>query len=74
MKISLFSISLLMFASLFRMLLQSIVYSVFIMFVIFLHWDVVTSFTTSVSEWSPYTFISVLASNHAIKLVNTGTS
>ena len=26
-----------------------------------------------VSEWSPYTCIIVLASNHAIKLVNTGT-
>ena len=56
------------------MLLQSIVYSVFIMLVIFWHRDALTSFTTPVSEWSPYTFINVLASNHAIKLVNTGTS
>ena len=73
-KISLFSISLLMFASHFLMLLQFIVYSVFIALVVFPHRDVFTSFTTPVSERSPYTFINVQASNHAIKLVNTGTS
>ena len=33
-----------------------------------------SSFTTPISVWSPYTFINVLASNHAIKLVNTSTS
>ena len=49
-KISLFSISLLIFASLFRMLLQSIVYSIFIMFVVFPHWDALRSFTTPISE------------------------
>ena len=69
-----FSISLLMFASPFWMLLQSIVYSIFITFVVFPQWDARTSFATPVSEWSPYTFINMLASNYAIKLLNTGTS
>ena len=73
-KISLFSISLLIFAFPFRMLLQLIVYSIFIAFVIFPHQDALMSFTTPISEWSPYTFIKVLASNHTIKLINTGTS
>ena len=59
-----------MCASSFWMLMQSIVYSVFIMFVVFPQ-DALTHF---VSEWSPCTFINVLASNHVIKLVNTGTS
>ena len=49
-EISLFSISLLMFASPFRMLLLSIIYSVFITFVVFSHRDALTSFTTPVSE------------------------
>ena len=52
------------------MLIQSIVYSVFITFVVFPQ-DALTRF---VSEWSPCTFINVLASNHVIKLVNTGTT
>ena len=69
-NISLFSISLLMFASPLWMLLQSIIYSVFTTFVVFAHRDVFTSFTTLVSQWSLYTFINVLASNHAIKLIN----
>ena len=73
-KISLFSISLLMFTSPFWMLLQLIVYSIFITFVIFLHRDALMSFTTPVSEWSPHISLNVLASNHTIKLVNTGTS
>ena len=59
-----------MSTSSFQMLLQSIIYSVFITFVVFQQ-DALTHF---VSEWSLCTFIHVLASNHAIKLVNTGTS
>ena len=39
-----------MFAFPFQMLLQSIVYSVFINFVDFPHGDALTSFTTPVSE------------------------
>ena len=66
----LFDVSLLMCASSFWMLIQSIVYSVFIMFVVFLE-DALTRF---VSEWSSCTFINVLASNHIIKLINTGTN
>ena len=74
-EITLFSVSILMCASPFRMLLQWIVKSVFITLVVFPHYrDALTSFTTPVCEWSPYTFINVLASNHAIKLVNTGTN
>ena len=67
-KISLSSISLLMCASSFWMLIQSIVYSVFITFVVFPQ----NALTRFVSEWSPCTFINVLASNHVIKLINTG--
>ena len=55
---------------LFWMLIQLIVYSVFITFVVFPQ-DALVHF---VSEWSPCTFINMLASNHVIKLVNTGTS
>ena len=83
--ISLFLISLLMCASSFRMLLQLIIYSVFVM----LHSSsfrmmnlaraqIVYTYGLNnlairfVSEWSPYTFINVLASNHAINLINTG--
>ena len=69
-NLSLFSISLLMFASPLWMLLQLIIYSVFTTFVVFAHRDVFTSFTTLVSQWSLYTFINVLASNHTIKLIN----
>ena len=64
-KISLFLISLMMCASSFQMLLQSIVYSIFVMFV---------GMQLFISEWSPCTFINVLASNHTIKLINTVTS
>ena len=32
-----------------------------------------TELTRIVSDWCPYTFINMLASNHDIKLVNTGT-
>ena len=46
-EISLISISLLMFASLFQMLLQSIVYSVFITFVVFPHWDALEFYYTN---------------------------
>ena len=50
-------------------MLQSIVYNVIIMFVVFPHDAWLTCF---VSEWSYiYTFINMLASNHAIELVNT---
>ena len=50
-------------------MLQSIVYNVIIMFVVFPHDTWLTCF---VSEWSYiYTFINMLASNHAIELVNT---
>ena len=59
-----------MCASSFRMLIQSIVYSTFNMFIVFPQ-DALTRF---VSEWSPCTFINVLASNQVIKLINTGTS
>ena len=44
-------------------------YSVFAMFVVFKHDELACFF----SEWCPYTFINVLASNHVIELVNTGT-
>ena len=60
-------------ASSFWMLLQSIVYNALITFVVFPQ----DAFMSFVSEWSPYafiTFINVPATNHAIKLVNTGTS
>ena len=49
-KISLFLIPLLMYASPFWMLLQSIVYSLFITFVAFQHQDALTSFTTPGSK------------------------
>ena len=64
-KISVFLISPLICASSFWMLLQSIIYNIFIMFVVFPQ-DALTHF---VSEWSPWTVINMLASNHAIKLV-----
>ena len=59
-----------MCTSSFCMLIQSIAYSIFIMSVVFPQ-DTPTCF---VSEWSPCTFMNLLASNHVIKLVNTGTS
>ena len=49
-EISLLSISFLMFASPIRMLLQSIIYSIFITFVVFPHRDARTSFAKPVSE------------------------
>ena len=64
-RISVFLIFLLMCASSFWMVLQSIIYSIFVMFVVFPQ-DALTHF---ISEWSPYTFTNMLASNHAIKLV-----
>ena len=45
-------------------------YSLFIMFVVFQQ-DALTRY---IGEWSPCTFIYMLASNHFIKLVNTGIS
>ena len=47
----------------------TIVYSIFVMFVGFPH----GALMRFVSEWSPYTFINVLASSHAIELINTST-
>ena len=70
MEISLFSISLCIHASSFWMLIQLIVYSVFITLVVFPQ-DALAWF---VSEWSSCTFINVLTPNHIIKLVNTGAS
>ena len=59
-----------MCASSFQMLRQLVFYSVFSIFLVFPQ-DALGGF---VSEWSPCIFINVLASNHVIKLVNTGTS
>ena len=52
-------------ATSFWMLLQSITYSVFITFIVFPQ-DALLHF---VSNWSPCTFINMLDSNHAIKLI-----
>ena len=49
----------------FRILLQSIVYSVFATFVVF-------QLMRLVSEWRPFAVINVLASNYAIEFVNNG--
>ena len=59
-----------MCASSFWMLIQSIIYSIFIKLIVFPQ-DALMRF---VSEWSPCTFINMLASNHIMKLVNTITS
>ena len=50
----------------FRMLLESIVYSVFATFVVF-------QLIHLVSEWHPYTVINVFAYNHTIEFVNNST-
>ena len=53
----------------FLILRQLIVNSVITTFVVFQH-DTLTHF---VNEWSPYTFLNILDSNHTIELINTGT-
>ena len=53
----------------FWILLQLIVYSVLVMFIVS-HMMHLLSF---VSECSPYAFINVLASNHTVELINSAT-
>ena len=56
-----------MYIFLSEILLQLITYSIFVMLAVFPH-GCAYAF---VNEWSPYTFIKVLAYNHTIKLINT---
>ena len=69
-KISLITISLLICDPPFRVLLQLTTYCAFIVFIVFMQ----NALTHFVSEWSLCTFVNMLASNDAIKLVNTVTS
>ena len=51
--------------------LQSIIYSIFVVFV---NWYLPSPCTHSfINEWSPYSFVTTMASNHTIELVNTAT-
>ena len=67
-KMSVLLIFLFICASPFWRLLQSIIYSVFVILIAVFPHDSLMYF---VSEWSPYTFTNKLASNHTIEFVNT---